>query len=96
MAAELAQLLPQLDVVDVHGHDWTNDEFARGTWSMYRPGQLSRYLRDLQQPEGRVLLAGSDVASGWNGFIDGAIESGLTAARMARALIAGGGPDPSR
>jgi monoamine oxidase len=56
---------------------------------MYRPNQLSRYLRDLQQPDGRVLLAGSDVASGWNGFIDGAIESGLTAVRGAEQMLRG-------
>ena len=38
------------------------------------------------------MFAGSDAASnGWNGFVDGAIESGLWASRMARALLAGGG-----
>ena len=38
-----------------------------------------------------MLLAGSDVANGWNGFINGAIESVLWASRMARSLLAGGG-----
>ena len=48
----------------------------------YRPNQITRDLTALQQPEGRaVFLAGSDIASGWNGNIDGAIESGLSAAR---------------
>ena len=55
---------------------------------MYRPNQLTRYLRDVQQPEGRVFLSGSDTANGWNGFIDGAIESGLSAARKAGQLLA--------
>jgi monoamine oxidase len=31
----------------------------------------------MQLHEGRVLFAGSDIANGWSGFIDGAIESGL-------------------
>ena len=88
VAGDLNQLLPELEVVDVHAHDWTADQYSRGTWSMYRPGQITRYLRDLQQPEGRVMLAGSDVASGWNGFIDGAIESGLTAARCVAGMLA--------
>ena len=35
--------------------------------------------------EGRVLLAGSDLAAGWAGFIDGAIESGLRAGAWLRA-----------
>jgi monoamine oxidase len=79
------RMYPDEELIAAHGHDWVADEFARGTWSMYRPGQLTRSLRELQEPEGRVLLAGSDVANGWNGFIDGAIESGLRAARLAAA-----------
>ena len=35
---------------------------------------------------GRVVLAGSDLADGWAGFIDGAIESGLRAGARALAL----------
>ena len=54
---------------------------------MYRPGQLTGALRALQEPERRVILAGSDVASGWNGFIDGAIESGFRAARTAHRVL---------
>ena len=51
---------------------------------MLRPGQLSRLHDGTVQPDGRVWLAGSDYASGWAGFIDGAIESGLqVAARIA-------------
>ena len=45
----------------------------------------------MQRPTGRVLLAGSDLANGWAGFIDGAIESGLRAGRAgggAQRLIA--------
>jgi len=29
----------------------------------------------MRRPEGRLLLAGSDLANGWSGFIDGAIKS---------------------
>jgi monoamine oxidase len=48
---------------------------------MLRPGQLTGALAELQVPECRVRLAGSDYANGWAGFIDGAIESGKRAAR---------------
>jgi monoamine oxidase len=37
----------------------------------------------MRAPEGRVMLAGSDLADGWAGFIDGAIESGLRAGAYA-------------
>ncbi|WP_368631142.1 hypothetical protein [Kocuria carniphila] len=32
-------------------------------------------------------MAGADYATGWGGFIDGAIESGLTAARHVQDLL---------
>jgi monoamine oxidase len=83
-----SELMPGFEIVESYAHDWTRDEFAQGTWSMYRPNQLTRSLKELQRAEGRVFLATSDVADGWNGFIDGAIESGLTAARRVGALLA--------
>ena len=51
------------------------------------PGQLSGALATLQVPHGHVVFAGSDVADGWNGFMDGAIESGLRAARSVAELL---------
>ena len=42
----------------------------------------------MQVPEGRVVLAGSDIANGWSGFIDGAIETGITSAVRVEALLA--------
>lgn len=80
--------LPEADILEVAAHDWVDDTFAREGWPMLRPGQLTGALRELQQPEGRVVLAGSDYASGWAGFIDGAIESGFSAARTVAALLA--------
>lgn len=89
VAEAIRRLVPHADIVDVHAHDWTSDEFSRGTWSMPRPNAVTRYLRELQRPEGRVFLAGSDITSGWSGFIDGAVESGLSAARAVRGFLAG-------
>ncbi len=84
IAKALAIWRPELEVVEVAGHNWVSDPFAAQTWPMLRPGQL-RMLRELQAPDGRVHLAGSDYATGWAGFIDGAIESGLrTAHRLLR------------
>lgn len=77
----LTRLVPDLRVIDSVGHDWVGDEFSKETWPMHRTGFLSDSLPALQQPIGRVRLAGSDIADGWGGFIDGAIESGLKAAR---------------
>jgi monoamine oxidase len=88
VAKVVDELLPGHEVVDVYAHNWTGDEFTQGTWSMYRPNQLTRYLRELQKPDGRLFLSGSDTANGWNGFIDGAIESGLSAGRNVAKYLA--------
>lgn len=77
-----ARLLGDIEVVQVTGHNWLDDEFSRGTWPVFRPGQASGTLSDLQKPEGRLFFAGSETANGWNGFIDGAIESGMRAGRL--------------
>jgi monoamine oxidase len=82
-----AMLPPEARVDEVSGHNWCTDEYARGTWSSFRPGQLAE-LPVLQAPHGRIVFAGSDIANGWNGFMDGAIESGLTAARSIARVLA--------
>jgi monoamine oxidase len=84
----LDSIVPGLKVLDVAGHDWVADEHARSTWPMHYTGYLTQYLAELQRPEGRIRLAGSDFANGWGGFIDGAIESGLDAAREVSGALA--------
>lgn len=84
----LDDILPGYDVVDATAHDWLADEFSRGTWAIHRPGWYARHHAEMRRPEGRVLLAGSDLANGWAGFIDGAIESGLTAAARVERILA--------
>jgi pseudooxynicotine dehydrogenase len=83
---QLEAILPGYEVLDATAHDWLADEFSRGTWAIHRPGWYEHHHAAMQLPEGRVLLAGSDVANGWSGFIDGAIESGLRAGAWAAAL----------
>ena len=80
--AAVRQFLPDAEVIDAAGYGWNEDPYARGTWCMYRPGFFGKYLRELQAPEGRLFFAGADIASGWRGFIDGAIESGTRNAEM--------------
>lgn len=82
--AVLRTLIPDAEVKAVYGYQWENDPFSRGTWCWYRPGMFTRSLRDLQAPAGGLFFASADHANGWRGFIDGAIESGLSAGRQAR------------
>ena len=82
----LDEILPGYELVAATAHDWLADEYARGTWATHRPGWFTHHHAEMRRPEGLVLLAGSDLANGWSGFIDGAIESGLETGARAAAL----------
>jgi pseudooxynicotine oxidase len=83
----LADILPGYELIGSTAHDWLADEYARGTWATHRPGWFIHHHAEMRRPEGRVLLAGSDLANGWSGYIDGAIESGLETGSSASALV---------
>ena len=85
---QLDEILPGYSVLAATAHDWLADRFSGGTWAIHRPGWYEHHHAAMQSAEGRVVLAGSDIANGWSGFIDGAIESGLRAGAAAVALSA--------
>jgi monoamine oxidase len=84
---QVRRLIPGAEVVEVAAHDWVADPLAGETWPMQRAGALTGSLAELQRPQGPLVLAGSDYANGWAGFIDGAIESGLRASRTVAAML---------
>lgn len=59
---------------------WDEDEWARGAYAWYRPGQMATLLPHVARAEGRVHFAGEH-ASSLFGWMQGAIESGNRAAR---------------
>jgi monoamine oxidase len=83
MQAAMDTILPGYEVLDATAHDWFADEFSGGTWAIHRPGWYEHHHAAMRRPERNVILAGSDLANGWSGFIDGAIESGLQAGAWA-------------
>lgn len=54
---------------------------------MYRPGQLTGWVPAARTAEGRIAFGGADLARGWTGLVDGAIETGLTAAITTRRVL---------
>jgi monoamine oxidase len=78
----LRHWFPAMRVTGSSGHNWVGDDFSRETWPTLRPGHLADVPR-LAEPDGALFLAGSDYASGWAGYIDGAIQSGIATARAA-------------
>ncbi|HEX4671216.1 MAG TPA: NAD(P)/FAD-dependent oxidoreductase [Solirubrobacteraceae bacterium] len=85
---QLDEILPGYSVLAATAHDWLADRFSGGTWAIHRPGWYEHHHAPMQRAERRVVLAGSDIANGWAGFIDGAIESGLRAGKVAARLSA--------
>ena len=83
----MAALAPDAEIVDVIVQDWGQEPLFKSIWSVLRPGQIARYLREMIRPDGPIAFAGSDIAIGWNGYVDGAIESGVRAARLAAATL---------
>lgn len=78
---------PDLTVVDTAGHDWVADEWTGQTWATPRRGQFTGARTEFLRTDTRLLFAGSDWAKGWNSFVDGAIESGLAAARAIKEKL---------
>lgn len=60
---------------------WQRDTWTRGAYALYRPGQWFGLRPILGQPYGKVLFAGEHLAD-WQGFMEGAINTGEEAANM--------------
>ncbi|GAB1208164.1 hypothetical protein APSETT445_006905 [Aspergillus pseudonomiae] len=86
----LRKFVPDIEVVDTASHDWGTDEFSQGGWGWYRPGKLTGAAPLMRQPHGRIFFAGSDIASLGAGFIEGAMQTGVVAAREVASALAVG------
>ncbi len=61
---------------------WTEEEWSRGCYTgIMAPNTLSNFGENLRKPFGNVYFAGTETAVKWNGYLDGAIESGYRAAK---------------
>lgn len=66
--------------------DWDSDPWARGAFALYRPGQMTQLYPDVARAEARVHFAGEH-ASPWNGWIQGALQSGYRAAQEVNEAV---------
>jgi monoamine oxidase len=82
----LRYYLPEASVTGVLAQNWGTDRYSLGGWALRRPGQLSTQTPAVQAPQGRLAFASGDIATGWIGFVEGAIESGLRAAGQVAAM----------
>ena len=61
---------------------WAEEEFSRGCYGCHLPtGAWTNYGPALRAPVGPLHWAGAEYATHWNGYMDGAVRSGESAAR---------------
>lgn len=66
-----------------HRHkNWTQEPFARGSYSNYRVGEFVRFAGKEGQNEGMIFFAGEHCSSAFRSTMNGALESGIKAARL--------------
>ena len=68
--------------------DWSAEPWTRGCPTGFMPpGVLTTFGPALREPVGRIHWAGTEVATEWAGYMEGAVESGERAAREALSAL---------
>ncbi|MFN3340812.1 MAG: flavin monoamine oxidase family protein, partial [Dietzia sp.] len=67
--------------IDYIERDWAEEEYSRGCYGAFAtPGTLTRFGPHLRRAVGPIHWAGTETATRWAGYMDGAVESGRRAA----------------
>ncbi len=79
---DVAQIHPSVTTEFEVGavQDWYGDPYARGAFALFEPEQQTRLQAAIVQPEGRIHFAGEHTSL-YHAWIQGALESGIRAAR---------------
>jgi monoamine oxidase len=71
-----------------HEKVWMDEEWTRGCYGgIMSPGTWSTLGAALREPVGPIHWAGTETATVWSGYMDGAIRSGEDAARTVIAEL---------
>lgn len=77
-----------LQPVDYVEHDWTQERWSRGgPTAIHAPGTLVPFGPSVRRPHGRVHWAGTETATYWSGYMDGAVSAGERAAAEVLAKL---------
>jgi len=76
-----------LNPTEFYEIDWSSEPYSRGGFfSVMGPGTLTKWGENLHKNHKRVHFAGTELATKWAGYIDGAIQSGRVVAQQLIAL----------
>ena len=60
--------------------DWTREEWSQGCYVAHTsPGTITSFGETIREPCGRIHWAGTETATQWTGYLEGALESGIRA-----------------
>ncbi len=95
--AQLARLLPGVDgafpgvMAALNGRTgrfhWPTHPFTRGSYACYRPGQTTAFGDVIAAPAGAVFFAGEHCSAEFQGYMNGAAETGRVAAEAVLARL---------
>jgi monoamine oxidase len=66
---------------------WEDDPWVQGGYAFFGPAYDPELRMWLARPHGRIVFAGEHTSFRWQGYMNGAVESGLRAAAEVRALL---------
>lgn len=62
--------------------NWCEEQYSGGCYTAYfPPGIMTQYGRVIRQPVGRIYFAGTETATQWSGYMEGAVQAGERGAR---------------
>ncbi|XP_039203389.1 amine oxidase [flavin-containing] A-like [Crotalus tigris] len=62
--------------------NWCTEQYSGGCYTAYfPPGIMSQYGRIIREPAGKIYFAGTETATQWSGYMEGAVQAGERAAR---------------
>ena len=82
----LAWLGTPAPLLAAHVVSWESDPWARGGYAYFDPAFDPALRAWLARPSGRIVFAGEHTSERWQGYMNGAIETGRRAAAEIRAL----------
>ena len=69
-------------------HDWTAEQWTRGCCGAhFPPGTWTQFGPALRRPSGLLHWAGTETATEWSGYMNGAVQSGKRAAEEVRSAL---------
>lgn len=74
------------DYIGYDDNDWQTEPFTHGYVGHMPPGVMTRFGHALREPCGRIHWAGTETATEWAGYLEGALRSGIRAAKEVAVL----------